>query len=41
MTFDTALHLLLIAYAVVGITVFMLGTVFTLRLLIKVVRRMR
>ncbi len=41
MTFDAAFKLLIIAYAVVGIAVFVLGMLFTVVLFAKVIRRMR
>ena len=39
MSFDAALQFLVIAYAVVGIAVIFAGLLFTVRLLVKIIRR--
>ena len=41
MTFDNALKLLVIAYAVVGITVVVAGSLFMVRLFVRIRRRMK
>ena len=41
MTFDNALKLLVVAYAVVGITAVVAGSLFTVVLFVKVMRRLR
>ena len=41
MSLDTALQLLVVAYAVIGIAVVVAGSLFTVRLFVKVMRRLR